>query len=166
MPLQIVRRANPLLLAACLLPSVAAAQSAPPLLDAYGRTIALQHFMTSYVGESLLACAQRGFLREGLAEARFRTYRERNAALLARAEAWRQQAEKRLHSMGEEREAQERAAEASEGATAMALARVEGEMDKVRDLHGLCKGKIEGIESGRYDLALNTEFVDLLRTKP
>lgn len=160
-------RVKPLLFAACLaLPGAAAAQSAPPLLDAYGRSIALLDFMTSYVGESLLACAERSFLTEGQADARFRAYRERNAALLERADAWRQQTERQLSARGEEREARERASEASMGATAMALARVQDEMGKVRDLRALCQGKVEGIESGRYDLSLNAELVGLLRTKP
>jgi hypothetical protein len=161
-----LRTATHLLLAACLaLPGAAAAQSAPPLLDAYGRVTALLDFMTSYVGESLLACAERGFLTEAQAEARFRAYRERNAALLERADTWKRQAEKQLRSQGEERAARERAGEAGMGATGMALVRVQDELGKVRDLRALCAGKAEGIESGRYDLALNTELVGLLQTE-
>jgi hypothetical protein len=162
--LQLIRA---LLLAACLaLPGAAAAQSPPALLDAYGRTVALLDFMTSYVGESLLACAERGFLEEGQAEGRFRAYRERNAALLGRAERWRKEAEERLRAQGEERAALERAGEAGGTATAMALARVREEMDKVRDLRALCAGKVEAIAAGRYDLSLNSELVNLLQTKP
>jgi hypothetical protein len=152
---------------ACLLFAGAAnAQPAPSLLDAYGRTVALLNFMTSYVAESLLACEERKILAEGQAETRFKAYRERNASLLERADTWRQEAEKRLRSQGEERAAQERADEAGMSATAAALARVRAEMDKVRDTRALCVGKVEGIESGRYDLSLNAEFVGLLKTNP
>ncbi len=51
-------------------------------------------------------------------------------------------------------------------ATAVALARVQAEMDKSRYVRALCTGKIEGIESGRYDLSLNVELVGLLKTNP
>lgn len=159
--------ATHLLIAACIaLPGAAAAQSASPLLDAYGRVIALLDFMTSYVGESLLACAERKFLTEAQAEARFRAYRARNAAILERADRWRQAAEKQLRSRGEEHAAQERAGEAGTGATTMALARVQEEVDKVRDLRALCAGKAEAIAAGRYDLSLNAEFVGLLQADP
>ena len=153
-------------LACLLLPGLAGAQSAPPLLDAYGRTVALLNFMTTYVAESLLACAEKNVLSEGQAEARFKAYRERNAALLERAGTWRQEAEKRLRSHGEERAAAERADEAGMGATAAALARVQAEIEKVRDVRALCAGKLGAIESGRYDLSLNAEFVGLLKTNP
>jgi hypothetical protein len=160
-------RANRLVLAACLmLPGAAAAQSAPSLLDAYGRAIALLHFMTSYVSASLLACAETNVLTEGQAEARFQAYRERNAALLERAEAWRREAEQRLRSQGDERAARERSDEAGMSATAAALARVQQEMAKVGDVRALCAGKFEGIESGRYDLSVNAEFVGLLKANP
>ena len=160
-------RAHLLVFGACLLlPGAAAAQSVPPLLDAYGRSVALLNFMTSYVAESLLACAEKNFLADGQAEARFKAYRERNATLLERADTWRQEAEKRLRSQGEERAAQERADEAGMSATAAAMARVQAEMDKVRDVRALCAGKIEGIESGRYDLSLNAELVGLLDREP
>ena len=155
------------LLAACLLfPGMAGAQSAPSLLEAYGRTVALLNFMTTYVAESLIACGDKGFLAHGQAEARFKTYRERNAALLERGDAWTKGAEKRLASRGDERAALERAEEAGMGATAAALARVQAEMDQVRDIRALCAGKVEGIEAGRYDLSLNAELVNLLKANP
>jgi len=154
------------LAAGLLLAGPASAQSASPLLDAYGRSVALLNFMTTYVAESLLACAEKNFLPEAEAEARFNAYRERNAALLARADAWRQEAEKKLRARGEEGPALERAEEAGLGATAAALARVKAEIDKVRDVRALCAGKVEGIESGRYDLSVNAEFVGLLNTNP
>lgn len=167
MPHRMLRSANRLLLAACLaLPQAAAAQSAPPLLDAYGRVIALLDFMTSYVGESLLACAERSFLTEAQAEARFWAYRERNATLLERADRWRKAAERRLRAQGDERAAQDRAGETRTGATTMALARVQEEVGRVRDLRALCAGKAEAIATGRYDLSLNAEFVGLLQADP
>jgi len=161
-----VSAARALLAAGLLFAAAATAQPAPSLLDAYGRTVALLNFMTTYVAESLLACAEKSFLPEADAQARFKVYRERNAALLERADAWRQEAEKRLRSRGDESAAQERAEEAGAGATAAALGRVQAEMDQVRDVRALCAGKLEGIESGRYDLSLNAEFVGLLKTNP
>jgi hypothetical protein len=162
-----MRKAGLLVFASCvLLPWPVAAQSPSPLLDAYGRTIALLDFMTAYVAESLLSCEERKALATGQAEARFKAYRERNAALLERADAWRQEAEKRLRSQNEERAARQRADEAGMSATALALARVQAEMEKARDVRALCAGKIEAIQSGRYDLSLNVEFVGLLKTDP
>jgi len=158
-------RLNALVLAGFLaLPTVASAQ--PALLDAYGRASALLNFMTAYVGESLLACAERGFFTEAQAEARFKAYRERNAALLERADRWRQEAENRLRTRAEERQGQERAAESGSGATTLALARVREEMGRVRDPGALCAGKLAGIEAGRYDLSLNAELVGLLGKVP
>jgi hypothetical protein len=149
-----------------MLPGLAAAQSQSTLLDSYGRVVALLNFMTSYVGESLLACAERNHLTDGQAEARFQAYRERNATLLDRADKWKQETEKRLASQGEQSAAQERADEAGMSATAVALARVQDEIAKVRDFRALCAGKIEGIEAGRYDLSANAELVDLLKENP
>jgi hypothetical protein len=164
---RMLRRAFQPLLAACLaLSGAAAAQSAPPLLEAYGRATVLLDFMSSYVGQSLLACAERSYLTEGQAEAHFRGWRERNAALLERADLWRRDAEQRLRAQGEDGAALERVSEAGMGATALALARVQDEMGKVRDLRALCNGKVDGIEAGRYDLSGNAEFVDLLKNQP
>lgn len=160
-------RLNALALAACLaLPAAAAAQPAPTLLDAYGRVTALLDLITSYVGESLLACAEKKVLTEAQAEARFKAYRERNAALLERAENWRQAAEKRLRSQGDERAAQERANEAGMMAAAAATLRVEGEIANARDVGALCGAKLAGIQSGRYDLSVNAEFVGLIEKSP
>lgn len=161
------RVTHSLVLVACLmLPGQAAAQSPSALLDSYGRVIGLLDFMTSYVGEFLLACAEKNFLTEGQTEVRFKAYRERNAALLERADAWRQGAEKRLHSQGEGRAAQERAESAGMSATAVALARVKQEIDKAGDVRALCSARLQGIESGRYDLSVNADFVGLLKENP
>jgi hypothetical protein len=149
-----------------MLSGPAAAQPPLALLDAYGRTIALLNFMTSYIAESLLACAEKNALSNAQADARFKAYRERNAALLERADTWRQEAEKRLRSQGEAHAADQRAEEAGMSATAAALGRVQAEMDQSRDVRALCTGKMEGIESGRYDLSLNVELVGLLKTNP
>ncbi len=162
-----LRKLHCLVLAACLvLPGPAAAQSQPALLDSYGRVIGLLDFMTSYVGEFLLACAERNFLTEGQAEARFKAYRGRNAVLLERADAWRQEAEKRLLAQGEGRAAQERAESAGMSATSVALERVKLEIDKAGDVRALCGARLEGIESGRYDLSVNADFVGLLKENP
>ena len=158
-------RSAALLAAFLALPPAAVAQS-PTLLESYGRAIALLNFMTSYVSVSLLACAEGNFLTEAQAEARFQVYRERNAALLERAGAWRREAETRLGSQGDERAAQERADEAGMSGTTIALARVQEEIGKVSDLRALCAGKLAGIEAGRYDLSVNAEFVGLLEKKP
>jgi hypothetical protein len=156
-----------LVLAACLvLPGPAAAQSQSALVDSYGRVIGLLDFMTSYVGEFLLACAERNFLSEAQTEARFQAYRERNAALLERADAWRQEAEKRLLAQGEGRAAQERAESAGMSATSVALARVKLEIDKAGDVRALCGARLEGFESGRYDLSVNADFVGLVKENP
>jgi hypothetical protein len=72
-------------LALALCPAVAAAQT---LLDDYARATALVTYMTTYVGETLLACAAASALTEAQAETHFRSYRERNASLLDRADAW------------------------------------------------------------------------------
>lgn len=160
-------RLNALVLSACLaLPGVAMAQPAPALLDAYGRAIALLDYITSYVGESLLACAGKNVLTEAQAEAHFKAYRERNAALLERAENWRLAVEERLRAQGEARAAQERAEEAGLSASALALAQVEGEIAKARDVGALCGAKLAGIQSGRYDLSVNAEFVGLIEKSP
>jgi len=148
-----------------MLPGAAAAQSAP-LLESYGRTIALLKFMTTYVSASLLACAEKNVLTEAQAEARFQAYRQRNAALLERAGAWQQEAEKRLGSQGDERAAQERADEAGMSGTTVAMARVQAEIGKVSDVRAMCVGKLQGIEAGRYDLSVNADFVGLLKENP
>ena len=162
-----LRKMNRLAFAACLmLPGLVAAQSQSTLLDSYGRVVALLNFMTSYVGETLLACAEKNFLTEVQTEARFKDYRERNAALLERANAWRQEAEKRLRAQGDERAARERAEAAGMSATSVALARVKQEIDKAADVRALCSARVQGIESGRYDLSVNADFVGLLKDSP
>jgi len=143
----------------------AAAQSAAPLLDAYGRVTTLLNYMTMYVAESLLACAAKNVLTEDQAEARFQAYRERNAAMLERAENWSQQAEARLRAQGAERAAR-RAAETGLGAVAEATVRAQGEIGKAGDVRAACTAKITAIQSGHYDLQSNSEFVNLLKADP
>jgi len=156
-----------LVLAACvLLPGPAGAQAAPTLLDSYTRAITLLNYMTAYVGESLLACAEKNALTEEQAEARFKSYRERNATLLNRAETWSQEAEKRLRAQGEDRAAGRRAEEASMSAVAEASMRAQGEIGNARDVGALCAARSAAIEAGSYDLSSNAEFVNLLKANP
>jgi len=156
-----------IVVAACLLlPGAAGAQSAPTLLDSYARVITLLNYMTAYVGESLLACAEKNALTEEQAEARFKAYRARNAMLLERAETWNQEVEKRLRAQGEDRAAQRRAEEAGMSALAEASMRAQGEIGAARDVRALCAAKSAAIEVGSYDLSSNAEFVNLLKANP
>ncbi|MFY9313962.1 MAG: hypothetical protein WAO95_00205 [Burkholderiales bacterium] len=156
-----------ILLAACLmLPGAAAAQSAPPLLESYGRVATLLNYMSVYVAESLLACAEKNVLTEEQTEVRYAAYRKRNAALLERAETWSQQAEKRLQAQGEERAAQRVAEEAGLSAMAAASARAQAMIGKAGDARAACAEILAAIEAGRYDLSGNAEFVDLLKVNP
>lgn len=156
-----------LVLAVCLnLAGPAAAQSPPSLLDSYARVTSLLDYMTSYVGEALLACAAKNVLTEEQAEARYQAYRKRNAALLERAEAWNQDAEKQLHAQGAERAARLAAEDASLTAMAAASARAQGVIGKATDARAACATMMAAIESGRFDLSVNAEFVNLLKTKP
>ena len=58
------RGVRSLILAAGLLalPSLAAAQQAPSLIESYSRVAALLDYMTGYIGEVLLACAAKSVL--------------------------------------------------------------------------------------------------------
>ena len=156
-----------MVLAACLLlPGTVGAQSAPTLLDSYARAITLLNYMTAYVGESLLACAEKNAMTEEQAEARFKSYRARNARLLERAETWNHEAEKRLRAQGEDRAAQRRAEEAGMSGVAEASMRVQGEIGTARDVRAFCAAKSAAIEAGGYDLSSNAEFVNLLKASP
>ena len=154
------------LVACLLLPGLAAAQSAPTLVEAYGRAVALLNYMTTYVGESLLACVAKGALSEAQAEARFEAYRVRNAQLLQRAETWSNGMESRLRAQGEEREARQRAEEAGLSAIAEASVRAQGEIGNAGNVRALCAAKLALFESGSYDLSTNAEFVNLLKANP
>ncbi len=149
-----------------LLPGTACAQSAPTLLDDYARATTLLNYMTTYVGEALLACAEKNVLTEDQAEARFKVYRERNAVLLERAETWSQDTEKQLRAQGEERTARRRAEQAGLGAIAEASTRAQGEIGAASDVRALCTRMVAAIESGHYDLSANAEFLRLLKAKP
>jgi len=153
-------------LAACLgLTGPAAAQAQPTLLDSYVRLTALQSYMTTYVGEALLACAANNMLTEDQAETRYQAYRERNAALLEQAESWSQQAEQRLRAQGGPR-ATRQGEEAGLNAVGEASMRAQGAIGRAKDVRAACAAMIAAIESGRYDLSGNAEFVNLLKTKP
>ena len=154
------------LAAGLLLAGPAAAQSTPALVDAYGRAVALLNYMTTYVGESLLACVAKDALTEAQAEARFEAYRVRNAVLLERAETWSKGMESRLRAQGEERAARQRAEEAGLSAIAEASIRAQGEIGNAGNVRALCAAKLALFESGSYDLSTNAEFVNLLKTNP
>jgi hypothetical protein len=144
----------------------AAIAQSPALLDSYARVTTLLTYMTTYVGETLLACVEKNVLTEEQGEAHFKAYRERNATLLERAESWSQQAEQRLRAQGEERAAQIVAEDASLTAMAAASARAQSVIGKAGDTRAACTVIMAAIESGRYDLSGNAEFVELLKTKP
>jgi hypothetical protein len=148
------------------LPIGGAAQPPPTLLESYARVTALQSYMTGHVGELLLACAEKNAITEGQAEARYQAYRQRNAALLDRADAWSKDAEKRLQAQGDEHEARRLAQDADLTAMAAASARAQGLIDKARDTRAACEAVMAAIDAGRYDLSGNAEFVNLLKTKP
>jgi hypothetical protein len=154
------------LAASLLLPAAASAQSAPALLESYSRATTLLNFMTTYVGEVLLGCAEKKVVTEEQAEERFASYRKRNAALLERAETWSQEAEARLRAQGGEREARRNADKAGLGAVAEASTRAAGEIGKAGDARAYCAARLAAIESGSYDLSTNAELMNLLKVKP
>jgi hypothetical protein len=148
---------------ACLLaPGASAAQAAPAELDAYARVVAVLNGTTAYVGESLLACAAANVLTEGEAEERFKSYRERNAASAARAEAWSREVEGRLRARGEERAARQRAEEAGLSAIASSSQQADREIGAAPDARTICTDRLAAIEAGAFDLSRNPEFLGLL----
>jgi hypothetical protein len=148
-----------------LLPAAAGAQ-APTLLDSYSRATTLLNFMTTYVGEVLLGCAEKKVVTEEQAEARFTSYQKRNAALMERAEAWSREAEARLAAQGDVRNARRQADQAGLGAVAEASTRAQGELGTSKDVNAYCTARLAAIESGNYDLSVNRELAELLKTKP
>ena len=142
-----------------LLPLPGAAQA---LLDDYARVATLVSYMTTFVGETLIACAGANAVTAQNADARFASYRERNAALLERAEAWNREAERRLRAGGEGHEARLRSEDASLTAMAAASAHVQGELGRAQDVPGFCAARIAAIESGRLDISHNAELQQLL----
>lgn len=149
-----------------LLPGAAAAQAAPTLLDGYARVTTLLNYMTTYVGETLIACAEKNAMTEEQAEARFDAYRKRNAALLERAEAWSEDAEKQLRAQGMEDAARRQAERSGLSAIGEASTRAQGEVGRPGDVRARCAALAAAIESGQYDLSVNAEFLNLLKAKP
>jgi hypothetical protein len=145
--------------AALAAPLTCAAQT---LLDDYARVSQLVQYMTTYVGETLLACAQASTLTEQQAEARFTAYRDRNAALLGRIEAWSREADRRLAASGEAHEGRRQSEDAGITGMAAASQQVEGEFRKVRDVAAFCAARIGAIENGRLDISGNAELQQLL----
>jgi hypothetical protein len=158
-----LRRALTAALAVCvLLPGASVAQTAQAELDAYARVVAILNGTTAYVGESLLACAAANALSEAEAEARFKSYRERNAALVARAEAWSREMETRLRAQGAERAARARAEEEGMSAIASSSQQAEREIAAGPNARAICAERLAAIEVGAFDLSRNPEFLGLL----
>ena len=153
-------------LAALLLLHAAASAQGPTLLESYSRATALLNYMTTYVGEVLLGCAEKKVVTEEQAEARFSSYQKRNAALMEQAEAWSREAEARLRTQGDERNARRQADQAGLGAVAEASTRAQGELGTAKDARAFCTARLAAIESGSYDLSVNRELAELLKTKP
>jgi len=149
------------LAAACLLwPACSPAQAV--LTEDYARVTALVNYMSTFVGETLLACAAINVLTEKQAEARFAAYRERNAALFGRAERWSEDAERRLDEGGEGRDARRRAEDAALTAMAAASSRAYGELRAARDPAAFCAARLAAIQDGGFDASRNAELAKLL----
>jgi hypothetical protein len=147
--------------AACLLwPACVSAQAS--LIDDYARVTALANYMSTFVGETLLACAAVKVLTEEQAETRFAAYRKRNAALLERVERWSERAERRLDGRGEGREARQRSEDAGLTAMAAASARADGELRAARDPAAFCAARLAAIQDGAFDASRNAELAELL----
>jgi hypothetical protein len=149
-----------LALAACLAwPASAAAQV---LLDDYARVVTILNYASAYVGESLLACTEKGFLTDAEAQGRFTAYQERNAAMIRRAEDWKKRADARFEERGELAAAREHAQQAGMSAVAGALIYAQKEMGAAPDPRALCTARLAAIEAGRYDVAGHAELTRLL----
>jgi hypothetical protein len=145
-----------------LLGGTSGAQTAPTLRQAYARVATIVNFATVYVGESLLACASAGALSDSEAEERFQSYRQRNAALVARTEAWSRETEVKLRGRDEERAAREDAREAGLSAVAGASLHAQREVGAAPDARAFCATRIAAIDAGAFDLARNAELRALL----
>ena len=161
-------RTHLLALAGLVLPLAALAQAQPPatLLESYERVTALSNYMTSYVGELLLACAAQNALTEAQAEASYQVYRKRNAGTLERVKAWSEDAEKRLQAQGEGQAARRIAQEGEQTGMAAGSMRAQGAIGKVKDVRAACATVTAAIEAGSYDLARNAELAELTKGKP
>lgn len=127
------------------------ALAAQATLADYARVTALVNYMTSYVGETLLACAAAKTLTEQQAEARFTAYQQRNTALLERAERWSESAAARSRSDDE-----------ALTAMAAASARVQEEVGRQRDVPAFCAAQLAAIGNGGFDISSNAELQELL----
>ncbi|MGQ0652590.1 MAG: hypothetical protein ACT4P4_10040 [Betaproteobacteria bacterium] len=147
--------------AACLLWSACASGQAT-LIEDYARVTALANYMSTFVGETLLACAEIKVLTEEQAEARFAAYRKRNAALFERVERWSEEAERRLGERGEGREARQRSEDAGLTAMAAASGRAYGDVRAARDPAAFCAARFAAIQDGAFDATRNAELAKLL----
>lgn len=146
-------------LACAIWPAAAVAQA---LLDDYARVVTILNYASAYVGESLLACAERGFLTDADAQGRFTAYQERNAAMIRRTEDWKKRAETRLGERGELTAAREHAQQAGMSAVAGASMHAQKEVGAAPDPRALCAARVTAIEAGRYDVAGHAELTRLL----
>jgi hypothetical protein len=145
-----------------LVAGTAAAQTDEALAAAHARVTTIVNFTTVYVGELLIACAAAGALTDAQAEERFQSYRSRNAALVARAEAWSREAERRLEGQDGARTARERAREAGQSAVAGGSLQAQREVDAAADARAFCAARITSIDAGAFDLARSGELGALL----
>ena len=162
-------RARLVVLAASLaLPGMGLAQATPPLtpLESYERVTTLVNYMTSYVGELLLACAAQNALTEAQAEESYQVYRKRNAGMLEGVKAWSEDAERRLQAQGEAQAARRVAEEGGQTGMAAASIRAQGAIGTAKDVRAACATVTKAIEAGNYDLARNAELADLMKGKP
>jgi len=145
-----------------LLGGTSGAQPAQTLHKAYARVTTIVNFTTVYVGESLLACAAAGAISEAEAEEQFQSYRQRNAALDARVEAWSRETELKLRGRDAERAAREDAREAGLSAVAGASLHAQREVGAAPDARAFCAARLAAINAGAFDLSRNAELLALL----
>jgi hypothetical protein len=145
-----------------LVAGTAAAQTDEALAAAHARVTTIVNFTTVYVGELLIACAAAGALTDAQAEERFQSYRSRNAVLVARAEAWSRDAERRLEGQDGARAVRERAREAGQSAVAGGSLHAQREVGAAADARALCAARLAAIDAGTFDLSRSAELRALL----
>ena len=138
------------------------AQSGQALLDAYVRVVSIANDAPPYLGELLQGCATAGILNANLVEARTAVYMERNAATIRRVAAWMKKTESRLNSAGLDRAASERTYEAGMAAVAAGSRRARDELASGGNIGALCRGRLEALDAGAYDLERNAELLAII----
>jgi hypothetical protein len=145
-----------------LVAGAAGAQADEALAEAHARVTTIVNFTTVYVGELLIGCAATGALTDAQAEARFQSYRDRNAALVAHADAWSRETERRLQGQDGARAARERAREAGQAAVAGGSLHAQREVGAAADARALCAARLTAIDAGAFDLSRSAELRALL----